>query len=191
MDFISYKTFFPPELGKLTHLNTYQFQLGKMEYFLTSAEINYYDLQSKQESMEWRYKGEAPVRKTKVSKSTQKIMTTIFWDCENILLIDFKERNTTVNGRYYDSLLHRLRQEIKAKRRGKLARGVLLLQDNAPVHTVAIAKGAISQKLTINLIVPIWLYVTIFYFQLSKKKRLRGRKFKTDDEFQSAVLEHF
>jgi hypothetical protein len=79
----------------------------------------------------------------------------------------------------------------KAKRRGKLARGVLLLQDNAPVHTVAIAKGAISQKLTIILIIPIRLYVTIFYFQLSKKKKLRGRKFKTDDEFQSAVLEHF
>jgi hypothetical protein len=69
-----------------------------------------------------------------VLKSTQKILTTIFWDCESILLIDLKERNTTVNGTCYASLLHRLRLEIKAKRRRKLARGVLLLQDNALVQ---------------------------------------------------------
>jgi hypothetical protein len=57
----------------------------------------------------------------------------LFWDCESILLIDLKERNTTVNGTCYASLLHRLRLEIKAKRRRKLARGVPLLQDNTLV----------------------------------------------------------
>jgi histone-lysine N-methyltransferase SETMAR len=155
--------------------------------------VLYYDPESKRESMEWRYKGEEPPRKAKVSKSTQQIMATIFWDCEGILLIDFKERNT-VNGIYYASLLHRLRQEIKEKRRGKLARGVLLLQDNAPVHTAAIAKGAVRDCGFTEIEHPPYSpdMAPCDYFLFSAlKKDLRGRKFKTDDELQSAVLEHF
>jgi hypothetical protein len=45
-------------------------------------------------------------------------------------------------------------------------------------------KNAISQKLTIHLIVLLWPHVAL-------KKDLLGRKFKTDDELNSAVLEHF
>ena len=41
----------------------------------------------------------------------------------------------TINGAYYAAEMRRLRQEIARKRRGKLTRGVLLLQDNAPAHT--------------------------------------------------------
>lgn len=32
----------------------------------------------------------------------------LFWDCRGILLIDFKERNVTVNVECYVALLHRL-----------------------------------------------------------------------------------
>jgi histone-lysine N-methyltransferase SETMAR len=114
-------------------------------------------------------KGESPVRTAKVSKSTQKIMATIFWD----------------NGTYYASLLHRLREEIKAKRQRKLARGVLLLQGNAPVHTVAIAKGAVRNCdfTEINHLPysPDMAPCDYFLFPVFKKD-LRGRKFKTDDE---------
>ena len=78
--------------------------------------VLYYDPLSKRKSMEWRKPGEAPPRKAKVAQSTKKIMATIFWDCRGILLIDFKERNTTVNAVYYASLLHKLCEAIKEKR---------------------------------------------------------------------------
>ena len=37
-------------------------------------------------------------------------------------------------GEYYANVIKQLRVAIKEKRRGKLAAGVLLLHDNAPVH---------------------------------------------------------
>jgi len=78
---------------------------------------SFIDPLSKRDSMEWRKPGEAPPRKAKVTQSAKKIMTTIFWDCRGILLIDFKERNSTVNAAYYASLLNKLRDAIK--RRGE------------------------------------------------------------------------
>ena len=41
--------------------------------------------------------------------------------------------------------MRRLRQEIARKRRGKLTRGVLLLQDNAPAHTSQVAMTAATE----------------------------------------------
>ena len=92
--------------------------------------------------MEWCKPGEAPPRMANVTQPAKKIMATIFWDCKGILLIDFKERNTSVNDAYYASVLHKLRDTVKEKRRGMLSRGVCLLHDNAPVHTAAVAKAA-------------------------------------------------
>jgi hypothetical protein len=62
--------------------------------------------------------GEALPRKVKVSKSTQKIMATIFWDCEGILLI---ELNTTVNewDILHASLLNRTQQRNQENKKIK------------------------------------------------------------------------
>ena len=59
-------------------------------------------------------------------------------------MIDYLEQGETINGEYYASELRQLKDAIKEKRRGKLRAGVLLLQDNAPVHTsqVAVAQAA-------------------------------------------------
>jgi hypothetical protein len=85
--------------------------------------VLYYDPISRKKSVEWRKSGEAPPRKAKVTQST-KIMATIFWDCRGILLIDFKIRNTTVrvDAAFYASLLLKLRDASKEKRRGMLSR---------------------------------------------------------------------
>ena len=47
---------------------------------------------------------------------------------------DYLEQGRTINGAYYSGELRWLRQEIARKRREKLTRGVLLLQDNASAH---------------------------------------------------------
>jgi len=60
-------------------------------------------------------------------------------------MVDFKERNTTVNGINYASLMHQLREAIKEKRRGKLSRGILLLHDNTPVHKAQVGQAAIRE----------------------------------------------
>jgi histone-lysine N-methyltransferase SETMAR len=70
-------------------------------------------------------------------------MATTFRDCEGILLIDLKKTNTAVNGKYYAALLHKLRDNIREKRRGKLTRGVRLLHDNAAVYAAGVIQAAI------------------------------------------------
>ena len=62
-------------------------------------------------------------------------MASIFWDSQGVIMIDYLEQGRTINGAYYAGVLRRLRLEITRKRRGKLTRGILLLQDNAPAHT--------------------------------------------------------
>jgi hypothetical protein len=74
--------------------------------------VLYYDPLPKKEPMEWRRQGETPPRKFRVCQSTKMVMATIFCDCEGLLLIDFKETNTTVKGKYYAVLLHKLRDNI-------------------------------------------------------------------------------
>ncbi len=60
-----------------------------------------------------------------------------------VVLIDYMPPKTTINGQYYAALMGRLREAIKEKRRGKFAKSVLLLHDNAPAHTARVAQVAI------------------------------------------------
>ena len=53
--------------------------------------------------------------------------------------------NTTLSAAYYASLLHKLSDPVKEKRRGMLSRGIRLFHDNAPVHTAAVAKAAMKE----------------------------------------------
>ncbi|CAH2086943.1 unnamed protein product [Euphydryas editha] len=70
-------------------------------------------------------------------------MATVFWDSEGILFINYKDKGVSITGEYYASILERLKEAIKQKRRGKLTKGVLLLHDNAPVHKSRVALAAL------------------------------------------------
>jgi len=69
-----------------------------------------------------------------VQKSTGKVLTSIFWDEDGILLNDYLPKDQTINAEYYSSLLVQLKGLLKEKRRGKATEGVLFLHDNAPAH---------------------------------------------------------
>lgn len=59
-----------------------------------------YDFLSKRESKEWRRYDESLPKSTKVIQSTKKVMSTIFSDCEGILLTEFEQRKTSANSTY-------------------------------------------------------------------------------------------
>ena len=50
-----------------------------------------------------------------------------------------------INSAYSAGKLRRLHQDITRKRRGKLTRGVLLLQANAPTHTSRVARTGVTE----------------------------------------------
>ena len=84
--------------------------------------------------MEWRHSGSLRPKKFRVQKSAGKVLASIFWDQDGILLIGYLPKGQTVNAQYYSSLLVQLKDALKEKRRGKFTKGVLFLHDNAPAH---------------------------------------------------------
>jgi len=69
-----------------------------------------------------------------VQKSTGKVLASISWDQDGILLIDYLPKGQTINAEYYSSLLVQLKDILKEKRREKFTKGVLFLHDNMPAH---------------------------------------------------------
>jgi len=71
-----------------------------------------------------------------VQKSAGKFLTSIFWDQDGILLIDYLPEGQTINTEYYSSLLVQLKDILKEKCHGKFTKGVLFLHDDVPAHWV-------------------------------------------------------
>ena len=118
----------------------------------------HYHLLNQQEAKTRKKAGEKTPTLPRVTQSASKIIITIFWDCEGILLVDFLPRGTTINGRYYASLLHRLLFSIQEKRCLKLGHGVLLLDDNAPVHKFNVTQAATHSVRSLHRIESSWIF---------------------------------
>ena len=67
-----------------------------------------------------------------------------------------------LNGEYYANLLRQLRKAIKSKRPGKLMKGVLFHEDNAPAHksVVAVWDCGLNWLITLHILL-IWHHLTI------------------------------
>lgn len=98
--------------------------------------IHTYSLGTKLQSQHWCFEGQPPPLKAKVFPSAGKVMATVFWDTEGIVLIDYLPKGQTITSEYYASLLtNDVRNALRRKRSGKLSRKPLLLQGNARPHT--------------------------------------------------------
>ena len=152
--------------------------------------LHHWDPESKMESMQWKHKNSPTLTKFRTQRTAGKVMATIFWDVEGVLLIDYKPSDTSITGAYYANVLQSLRQAIKEKRRGKLARGVLLLHDNAPVHKAKVAQDAIQACGFEQLPHPPYspdLAPSDYYLFRHLKKHLRGTRFSDDEDLQWAT----
>jgi len=69
-----------------------------------------------------------------VPKSAGKVLASIFWDKDGILLTDYLLKGQTINVMYYSSLLVQLTDILKEERRGKFTKRVLFLYDNVMAH---------------------------------------------------------
>ncbi len=69
-----------------------------MQWIITGDETWLYkpDPETKQASMEWRYRGEKAPKKAKVVRSAAKVMATVFFDSFGVLLEDYLEPGKTV-----------------------------------------------------------------------------------------------
>jgi len=80
---------------------------------------HHFDPETKQQSKQWKHvTSPTPVKFRKIA-SAGKIMASVFWDSEGVLMIGYLERGKTVTGVYYAELIRKLRSAIKEKRCGK------------------------------------------------------------------------
>lgn len=152
--------------------------------------VHHFDPETKLQSKMWKHLGSPPPRKFKVLPSSSKIMASVFWDREGVIMIDYLERGHTITGHYYAEELRRLRQAIKDKRRGKLRAGVLLLQDNAPAHTSHVATSTAKECGFEILPHPPYspdLAPSDYHLFPKLKSVLRGQRFESDDDVMHAV----
>jgi histone-lysine N-methyltransferase SETMAR len=104
--------------------------------------VHHYDPMTKQESRMWlASRNQAPMM-AKSMAPAGKVMASIWWDCEGVLMAKFFKSSQRLSGDDHAAQLRELREMIKVKRPGKLTKGVLILQDNAPIHKSRVAMAA-------------------------------------------------
>ena len=125
--------------------------------------------ETKQQSMHWHHSGSPCKMKFAHTLSAQKVMCTVFWNRQGILLNDFLSIDETVNAECYCKTLQKLWRAIQNKRCRRLSASVVLLNDNARLHT---ARQSIHLLLeftweVLNHACP----VSVNIFRMTKKQR--------------------
>ncbi|CAH2099845.1 unnamed protein product [Euphydryas editha] len=95
--------------------------------------------------MVWKRLSSPTPKKFKVLSSAGKIMASVFWNAEGIIMIDYLEKRASITGSYYAEQIKMLREAIKEKRRGKLRAKVLFHRDIAPSHKAQVVLHAIRE----------------------------------------------
>jgi len=152
--------------------------------------VHHYTPESKQASKEWRKKKEAPPVKARTRLSAGKVMMTIFWDMQGVLLIDFLHGQRTINAAYYCQLLDEVKKAYRSKRRQKSVRRVVLLHDNARPHTANLTREKLAKMHWETLEHPPYspdLSPCDFFLFGPLKEELGGRRFATNEEVEAFV----
>ena len=165
-----------------------------LKRFVTMDEtwVHHFTPEAKQQSKQWKHPGSPPPKRAKTVPSAGKVMASVFWDADGILLIDYLQKGQTINGTYYASLLTQLWEKIKIKRPGKLTKGVLFHLDNTPVHKSVIAMAAIHDcgfKLIEHPPYSPDLAPSDFHLFPKLKTAISGTQFQSDDDVIHAVDE--
>ena len=143
-------------------------------------------------SRQWVGPGSPRPEKFKTQPSAGKVMATVFWNAQGVIMLDFLAKKSTITGTYYANLLDQLRTAIREKRRGKLSKGILLQQDNARVHTCKIAMDAVERNGFELIPLPAYspdLAPRDYFLFPNLKKDIRGRHFRSNEEVVAVAEE--
>jgi histone-lysine N-methyltransferase SETMAR len=107
------------------------------------------------------------------------VLASVFWDKDGIFLVE------TITVKYYVALLDKLKQQLVSKRRGKLSKGILFLQDKAAPHKEAIMQKKLEDIHFEFIKTPAYspdLAPYDYYIFPNLKKHLKGRKFASNEK---------
>ena len=147
--------------------------------------------ETKLQSRMWCARGDPPPVKAKTLPSSQKVMISVFWDAEGLILVDYLPKGKTINSEYFCNLLREdLRKHLKNRRRGKLSSKPILQMDNATPHTALLTKELLASLGWEILPHPPYspdLAPSDFHLFPRLKEPLRGKNFSSLEEMKEAV----
>jgi transposase len=110
-----------------------------LDYIVTGEEtwVSFVNVETKEQSKQ-RMHTHSPNKLKKFKQtSTRKLMATVFWDRNGMLMVEFMQQETTVSSEVYCEIQKNLHRAIQNKMHGMLTSSVVLLHDNACPHTAA------------------------------------------------------
>ena len=118
---------------------------GMLSHIVTGDEtlVSHITPESKQQSLHWKHTSSPKRKNFKQTISTRKIMCTVFWDGQGVLLVEFLPQGTIINSVYCE-MLKKLRHAVQNKRRGMLSATILLLHNNTRPHSAAQTQDLIT-----------------------------------------------
>jgi hypothetical protein len=95
----------------LRHADEREHMLNRI---VTGAEscLHHYQPESKRASMQWKHPSSSSTKIFKVTPSAGKVMLTVFWDSQGVLLVHFQKRGENVNSASYCEVMLELRDAI-------------------------------------------------------------------------------
>jgi hypothetical protein len=86
-----------------------------LSWIVTADEtwVHHFELETKMQTMEWRHPQSLQKKKFKKSPSAGRVMITVFWDCEGVILVDAMPRRETINADTYVSMLTEFTKHFK------------------------------------------------------------------------------
>jgi len=145
----------------------------------------HYDPETKQQSKELGHSGLPRPKEFLLQKTAGKVLASILWDQDSILLIYYLPKGLNINAEYYSSLLVQLKDILKEKRGGKFTKGVLVLHDNAPARRALTAQKKLAYLGFQYLDHPPYspdVAPSHYHLFPGLKKHLKGRYFSFDAE---------
>ena len=142
--------------------------------------------ETKEKTKEWRKKGESPPVKVKPNRFSKKVMVTVFWDKDGVLLLEF--HSSSITSSTYKSTLIKLYHEMIHLRPKK--KRVLLLHDNATPHKSKSIQDLIKKLKWRELDHPPYspdLALSDYYLFFPMKNYLRGINYPNQEEIEFAL----
>lgn len=181
----------------LQHLSRYTVEGENMLNRIVTGDeswVHHYQPETKRASMQWKHPSSPSTKKFKVVPSAGKVMLTVFWDSQGVLLAHFQNKNENVTAESYCRVLLLLRDAIRRKRPGLLTRGILLHHDNARPHSAHLTQARIAELGWELLEHPAYspdLAPSDYHLFGPLKKHLGGKHFEGDNDVQQEVRTWF
>jgi hypothetical protein len=148
-----------------------------------------YDPETKEQSREWKFSS-SPCSEFKTRKWTSKLLASVFWDKDGILLVYYLEKGASIMANYCVALLDKLKQQLVSKRWGKLSKGIFVssrkcCSSQGGHYAPGIGRSSLWRSGTLGLLTD--LAPLDYYFFPNFKKHLEGRMFLCTEKATLAV----